>query len=113
MQIVNLPLESPAAMGRLRETGNRQAFQKQLGPTIAKMTLRYLKTRTVDEALRFNLGVDFRWGLREFADAFRWESLRFGPLHKTQLVADPAQLFRRLRYRGHILEGSNGPLKPR
>ena len=48
-------------MARLRETGNPQALQEQLGHTTAKMTLRYLKTLTADEALRINQGVDFRW----------------------------------------------------
>jgi len=37
-------------MARLRETGNPQALQEQLGHTTAKMTLRYLKTLTADEA---------------------------------------------------------------
>ena len=54
-------LRHAGAMARLRETGNPQALQEQLGHTTAKMTLRYLKTLTADEALRINQGVDFRW----------------------------------------------------
>lgn len=54
-------LRHSGALERLKETGNPQALQEQLGHTTAKMTLRYLKTLTAEESLRINQGVDFRW----------------------------------------------------
>jgi len=54
-------LRHSGALERLKETGNPQALQEQLGHTTAKMTLRYLKTLTAEEALRINQAVDFRW----------------------------------------------------
>jgi integrase len=54
-------LRHSGALERLKETGNPHALQEQLGHTTAKMTLRYLKTLTAEEALRVNQAVDFRW----------------------------------------------------
>ena len=46
---------------RLKDTGNPQALQDQLGHATAKMTLRYMKTLTAEESVRINQQVDFRW----------------------------------------------------
>ena len=54
-------LRHSGALERLKDTGNPQALQEQLGHTTAKMTLRYLKTLSSEEALKINQAVDFRW----------------------------------------------------
>ena len=54
-------LRHSGALERLKDTGNPQALQDQLGHATAKMTLRYMKTLTAEESVRINQQVDFRW----------------------------------------------------
>ena len=54
-------LRHSGALERLKDTGNPQALQEHLGHSTAKMTLRYMKTLTAEEALKINQAVDFRW----------------------------------------------------
>lgn len=49
------------AIARLEETGDPKALQDHLGHKQARMTLRYLKTRSAKESLKIQQGVDFRW----------------------------------------------------
>jgi cytochrome P450 len=54
-------LRHSGALERLRATGNPRAVQEQLRYSTALMTMRYLKTLTVDEAIAIQEGVDFKW----------------------------------------------------
>ena len=54
-------LRHSGALERLKDTGNPQALQDQLGHSTAKMTLRYMKTLTAEESVKINQQVDFRW----------------------------------------------------
>jgi len=54
-------LRHSGAIERLRATGNPRAVQEQLRHSTALMTMRYLKTLSVEESLRIQEGVDFRW----------------------------------------------------
>jgi integrase len=54
-------LRHSGAIERLRATGNPKAVQEQLRHSTALMTMRYLKTLSVEESLRIQQEVDFRW----------------------------------------------------
>ena len=54
-------LRHSGAIERLRATGNPKAVQEQLRHSTALMTMRYLKTLSVEEALRIQEQVDFKW----------------------------------------------------
>jgi integrase len=54
-------LRHSGAIERLRATGNPKAVQEQLRHSTAIMTMRYLKTLSVEEALRIQEQVDFKW----------------------------------------------------
>jgi len=54
-------LRHSGAIERLRVTGNPRAVQEQLRHSTALMTMRYLKTLSVEESLRIQEQVDFKW----------------------------------------------------
>lgn len=54
-------LRHSGAIERLRQTGNPKAVQDHLRHKSALMTLRYLKTVSVDESLRVQQEIDFKW----------------------------------------------------
>lgn len=54
-------LRHSGALERLKATGNPKAVQEQLRHSTALMTMRYLKTLSVEESLRIQEQVDFRW----------------------------------------------------
>lgn len=54
-------LRHSGAIERLKVTGNPKAVQEQLRHSTALMTMRYLKTLSVEESLRIQQEVDFRW----------------------------------------------------
>lgn len=54
-------LRHSGAIERLKVTGNPKAVQEQLRHSTALMTMRYLKTLSVEESLRIQEQVDFRW----------------------------------------------------
>ena len=49
------------AIARLEETGDPKALQDHLGHKQARMTLRYLKTRSAKESLKIQQRVNFQW----------------------------------------------------
>lgn len=54
-------LRHSGAIERLRLTGNPRAVQHQLRHKSAAMTMRYLKTLSVEEGVRAQQAVDYRW----------------------------------------------------
>ncbi|MFC2042137.1 tyrosine-type recombinase/integrase [Chloroflexota bacterium] len=54
-------LRHSGSIERLRQTGNPKAVQDHLRHKSALMTLRYLKTVSVDESLRVQQEIDFKW----------------------------------------------------
>lgn len=54
-------LRHTGALERLRATGNPRSVQEQLRHSTAQMTLRYLKTLSIEESLQIQQEVDFQW----------------------------------------------------
>ena len=54
-------LRHSGAIERLRQTGNPKAVQDHLRHKSALMTLRYLKTLSLDESLKIQQGVEYQW----------------------------------------------------
>ena len=54
-------LRHSGAIERLRQTGNPKALQDHLRHKSALMTLRYLKTLSLDESLKIQQGVEYQW----------------------------------------------------
>ncbi len=54
-------LRHSGAVERLKQHGNPRALQTQLRHKTALMTLRYLKTISVEESLKLEQSIDFHW----------------------------------------------------